>query len=202
MSSGRPSVEHLPRGIRVRVSLLLFLPDDILFGSVYYIVSSGVFPMANAIITGIVSGVITSLILALLFAAWRLWIRWLTSEEYTIELNKLPPKMSTPKLKFGVLYIQDEDGTVKNTTHWFKKNRTDKLSVGIRHPRSLGFQYKCFVDNHSNHTFSEISKCLIGLNYIHVSIGGGKPDRIWFILPDKPNTKDARKNLNNYYYPE
>jgi hypothetical protein len=158
--------------------------------------------MVNAIITGIVSGVITSIILALLFAAWRLWIRWLSSEEYNIELNELPQKINTPRLKFGVLYIQNEDGTIKNTTHWFKKDRAGRLSVNIRHPRNLGFQYKCFVDNHSKHAFSAISKCLIDMKYSHVSIGGGKPNRIWFVLQDKPTTKDARKNLNNYYYPE
>lgn len=158
--------------------------------------------MVNAIFSGVAAGLITGTILALFLGSWRWWSRWYTSEEFKVELKSLPKEIVTHEFKFGILYVQNEDGTIKNTTHWFKKRCTGKWYATIRHPRNLGFQYKCFVDNHSKCNFSQISTYLTNAKYRHVSKGGGRPDRIWFILPDKPTTKDARGNLNNYYYPE
>jgi len=157
--------------------------------------------MREAIVTGVVSGVVTGIILAIIFWAWRCLIRWLTSEVFKVKIKKPPPEMLTNKFKFGVLYVQDEDETIRNTTHWFKKKRTGKLYVNIRHPRNLGFQYKCFVDNHSKCNFSQISTYLAGAGYTDISLGVGKPDRVWFIIPGNPTATDSRGNLNNYYYP-
>src|SRR4030042_1375046 len=135
--------------------------------------------MVNEIVPGAAAGLIAAVVYALLSGAWRLWIRWYTSEEFKVQLKTLPKKLLTNKFKFGVLYVQNEDGTIKNTTHWFKKRYTGKWYATIRHPRNLGFQYKCFVDNHSKREFSTISKYLTKLGYRHVRKGSGKPKRIW-----------------------
>jgi len=157
--------------------------------------------MDNAVVSGILTGLITGIVLALLVWSWRQWVRRTTSEKFEIELN-ISPKMEMPQLKFGVLYVQNEDGTIINTTHWFRKKRKGKWCTVICHPRNLGFQYKCFVDNHSSYSSSDIMTWLTEEGYSHVSVGGGKPGRLWFILPDKSITQDPLGNINNYYYPE
>jgi hypothetical protein len=158
--------------------------------------------MREAIVTGVISGVVSGIILFFLYLSLQRVIRWCTSEEFKIVLEKLPENILTKGFKFGVLYVQNEDGAIKNTTHWFKRRGKDKLYVTIRHPRNLGFQYKCFVDNRSGKNFSQISTDLTGLGYMHVSKSPDIRNRIWFILPNTPTAIDARRNLNNYYYPQ
>ena len=152
------------------------------------------------VITGVISGVLAGIIVPIFWGALQ-WLReWRNSEEFKIVLKGMPSEIGNYKVKFGVLHVKNDDETIKNTVHWFEKRGTCELHTAIRHPKNLGFQYKCFVDIQPGYDFSKVSTCLTNAAYTHVSEGGGIPDRIWFILPGQ-TAEDARGNLNNYNYP-
>jgi len=161
--------------------------------------------MREAIVTGVISGVVSGIILFFLYLLWQWVMIWCTSEELKIVLEKLPENILTKGFKFGVLYVQDEDETIRNTVHWFEKKGTDELHAIIRHPRNLGFQYKCFVDNYLDEKFSQEDFDQItvdlGPRYNETSFDSDKRHRIWFILSEKSKAKDYRGNENNYHYP-
>lgn len=158
--------------------------------------------MGEAIVTGVISGVVAGIIVPILWGAVQWVIRRRNSDEFKIELKRMPSKIGGYKVKFGVLHVQNDDETIRNTVHWFEKIPTGELYVAIRHPRNLGFQYKCFVDSKCN--LSQISTYLTGKKYKnkYKDISGGSiPNRFWFILAKNQIAEDYRGNVNNYYYP-
>jgi hypothetical protein len=189
-------------GGTIVVLLLLTIPGGILINhkriSVFV---NGIFmELLKPVVTGVISGVLAGIIVPFLWEALQLLRERRKSEEFKIVLKGMPPKIGNYKIKFGVLHVQNDDETIKNAVHWFIKRGTRELHAAIRHPKNLGFQYKCFVDIQHGYDFSEVSTCLTNAGYTYVSEGRGIPDRIWFILPGQ-TAEDARGNLNNYNYP-
>ena len=157
--------------------------------------------MDNAVVSGIPSGVVTGVVLGVLAWAWQRWGRWTNTEEFTVALPS-SPKMQGPEFKFGVIHARNDDGTIINRVHWFRQGRGGKWHAAIRHPRNIGFQYKSFVDYESCCSSDEVIKWLAEERYENPNLGEGKPNRVWFILPDKPTASDPAGPINNHYYPE
>ena len=157
----------------------------------------GSLEVVSAVVAGVLSGVITGAILGIF-----LWsIRRANTEVFKVELPMLS-RIQGPEFKFGVIHARNDDGTIINRVNWFKEGRTGRWHAAIRHPRNIGFQYKCFVDYGSSYRSDEVIKWLAAEGYKNPSLGGGKPNRVWFIIPDKPTIADPAGFVNNQYYPE
>ncbi len=157
--------------------------------------------MDSGAIYWLLSGVSTGVILGFLGWAWQRWVRWNTTEDFEVMLPS-SSKMKPPEFKFGVMHARNDDGMMVNRVYWFKKARGGKWRAVIRHPRNIGFQYKCFVDHPTSYSPQELMTWLFEEGHKNAAVGAGKPNRIWFILPDKPTAEDPAGNINNHYYPE
>jgi len=150
-----------------------------------------------AVVAGVLAGVMTGTILGIF-----LWlIQRANTEVFKVALP-MSSRIQGPEFKFGVIHARNDDGTIINRVNWFKKGRAGRWRAAIRHPRNIGFQYKCFVDYGSSCRSGEVIKWLAAEGYKNPSLGGGKPNRVWFILPDKPTAADPAGFVNNHYYPE
>jgi len=157
--------------------------------------------MKDLIVAGIISGLTTGIILSVFAWFWQRWVRFTNTEELKVAIV-LSSKMQVPEFKFGLLHASNDDGMIINRVYWFRKEGGGKLYTAIRHPRNIGLQYKCFVDHGSLHQSDEVSHLLALEGFKNPSPGGGKPNRVWFILSDKPTAKDAGAHTNNHFYPE
>ena len=164
--------------------------------------ATGRFPEVSiSVVSGILSGVISGTILGILVWVWQWWVRRTNTEVFKLEL-RVSSRMQGPEFRFGVIHARNDDGTIINRVHWFKKGRRGRWHAAIRHPRHVGFQYKCFVDHGLSCRPEEIIKWLAEEGYKTPSLSKGKPNRIWFILPEKPTAVDPAGFVNNQYYPE
>jgi len=154
-----------------------------------------------AVVAGVLSGVITGAILGIFLWVWQRSVQRATTEVFKVELP-MSSRIQGPEFKFGVIHARNDDGTIINRVNWFKEGRAGRWHAAIRHPRNIGFQYKCFVDYGSSWRSDEVIKWLAAEGYKNPSLGGGKPNRVWFILPDKPTAADPAGFVNNHYYPE
>jgi hypothetical protein len=158
--------------------------------------------VCNALIDLLVSVVAGVIILAIAGLGWQKWLRWPDSEKSRITLPA-SPKLQPPNFKFGVLHASDDDEKIVNRVYWFKKGHKGEWYASIRHPKNLGFQYKCFVDyNPVFYSYQEVKELLAKEGYKGITTGAGVPNRAWFILEEKPTAKDTRGNTNNQYYPQ
>ncbi|OQX97142.1 MAG: hypothetical protein B6I24_09790 [Bacteroidetes bacterium 4572_128] len=110
--------------------------------------------------------------------------------------------------KFSVLHICndsekiDNRGTLLNKVIPFKKlGDRGNLIAKIKHPKHLGFQFKCFID-YSSTSFEELKDLLEKEGYTDISKGEGKSRRLWFIHPEYSKVLTVDKIINNYLYPE
>lgn len=155
----------------------------------------------NAVVIGVLSGVLTGAILGIVLWVWQRSVQRANTEVFKVELP-ISLRIQRPELKFGVIHARNDDGTLINRINWFKEGRAGRWHAEIRHPRNIGFQYKCFVDYGSSCGSDEVIKWLVAEGYKDPRVGGGKPNRVWFILPDKPTIADLAGFVNNQYYPE
>jgi hypothetical protein len=166
------------------------------------LVTGDFFSMKDLIIAGIVSGLTTGIILGVFAWFWQRWVRFTNTEEFKITLI-IPSTMYGLEFKFGVLHASNDNGIMINRVHWFRKKGVDKLRTVIRHPRNIGFQYKCFVDFGFSYRSDEVINFLSQKGYKEPNLGKGNPRRVWFILPDKPTTAAHPGGPNNnHYYPQ
>ena len=163
--------------------------------------------MAGSIIVGIdftagiITGVTTGFVLSIVAWIWQRWIRWVNTEEFKLVLNT-SRQFKALGVKFGVLHICNDDGIIINRVHWFKGSFKDSWHVAIRHPRNLGFQYKCFVDYHPSVPTNVVMAKLREEGYIHPSGGAGKQNRVWFIIEAQATTETPEGIINNRFFPE
>lgn len=110
-------------------------------------------------------------------------------------------------LTFGILHVRDgkdeipDHGPLLNQEHRFELNPTTESStVSFHFDGRLGFQFKCFVD-YNNYTFDVVKAKLEKQEFPSVSLGLGKRNRAWFLLPtyDVCTTIDGFEN--NFFYP-
>jgi hypothetical protein len=157
--------------------------------------------VVNTIVAAVVSGVLAGAILGGLLWVWEWSVRRSKTEVFKLELPS-SLRIQRPGFKFGVIHARSDDGTLINRINRFKKDRAGRWHAEIRHSRDVGFQYKCFVDYGPSHDSDEVIKWLVAEGYEDPRVGGGKPNRVWFILPDKPTIADPAGFVNNSYYPE
>jgi hypothetical protein len=96
--------------------------------------------VSNAVVTGILSGVVTGVILGVLAWAWQWWVRRTNTEKFNVTLPVMS-KMEGPEFKFGVIYACNNDGTIINRIHWFRKGRGGKFHAEIRTATSVSGPY-------------------------------------------------------------
>lgn len=165
--------------------------------------------VGNAVISGLIAGVAAGLILSIIGGIWQWGRRRANSEEFRITLPA-SSVLKPPKFKFGVLHASNDDKTIINRVYWFKKGRDGKWHASIRHPKNVGFQYKCFVAYKTTYRSKArllkekkvIKARLRKAGYKNPTVGKGKPNRVWFILKGEHTAKDSHGNTNNHYYPE
>ena len=157
--------------------------------------------MINAVIAGVLAGVLTGAILGIFFWVWERSVQRANSEVFKVELP-ISLRNQRPEFKLGVIHARNDDGTLINRINWFKQGRAGRWYAEIRHPRRVGFQYKCFIDYGSSYHSDEVIEWLVTEGYKDAKVGGGKPNRVWFILPGKPTITDPAGFVNNQYYPE
>jgi hypothetical protein len=155
--------------------------------------------VGNAVIDGLLSGVAAGIILAIAGGIWQWCLRRANSEKFPITL-RASSTLKPPKFKFGVLHVSNYDEKIINKVYWFKRHK-DEWYASIRHPKNIGFQYKCFVDHDPDYHPWDVIKLLVEEGYEYPTVGAGIPNRVWFILKGKPTAKDSHRNTNNHYYP-
>ena len=159
--------------------------------------------MWEGVVSGIISGVFTTALLAGAVAVWHFLFR---TEPFVLYLTPSPPVgMLGDEFKYGVLHALNDDGQIVNRVHWFE-HVDGAMKATIRHPRRIGFQYKCFVDiklpvGQGIHLKAAID-LLTKAGFNGVGVGEGKPCRIWFLLPDHPAPKDKTGLQNNLFWPQ
>jgi len=158
--------------------------------------------VGNAVIGGILSGVAAGIILSIVGWIWQWGLRRANTEQFWITLPTSPDSQPAD-FKFGVLHVSNNDEKIINRVYWFKKGRKGEWYAFIRHPRNVGFQYKCFVDyDPAYHHPWDVIDWLVEEGYKDPTVGAGMPNRVWFILKGKPTAKDTCGNTNNHYYPQ
>lgn len=135
-------------------------------------------------------------------------LRGLTSSTIGIHI---PIEFVVPEIKLGLCYVRDgkeqtsgQVTSIKNKALPFNAiDGRGHLQCSVQHKKRLGFQFKCYVD-HSTMPRDRVISLLTTAGFEHPSIGEGKPNRIWFILPDYAthSTADNPPLLNNFFYPE
>jgi hypothetical protein len=110
-------------------------------------------------------------------------------------------------LGFGVLHVRDGKDEVSDSGPLLNKeisfheiDRHGNIEATITFSSQIGFQFKCFVD-HKPYEYDNIKSLLEKNDFQHISIGKGKPFRIWFILPEYDTYTTIDGILNNFYYP-
>ena len=152
--------------------------------------------IAASSISGVISGVVTAAVLTAIVWLWRR----LGTSAYRVAID-LPNTLHSPGIKPGVIHSSNDDGHLVNKVYWLKRHG-DVWRADIRAPRNVGFQYKCFIDYDPRWQEEAIIQALSEHPYDAPSRGAGKPNRVWFLRPDQPVTKDERTIKNNQMYPE
>jgi hypothetical protein len=111
-------------------------------------------------------------------------------------------------LKFGVLHVRDgkdevrDSGPILNEEIPFKAiDRHGTMEATIRYRKTLGFQFKCFVDYSGAYDDDKLEQLLKGAKFSNISKGQGPIHRIFFILDEYPVYDTIDKFTNNYFYP-
>lgn len=145
-------------------------------------------------------------------------LRWL-GEKFAAEFGKttatvaihVPIELVVPEIKFGLCHVRDgkeqtagEVTPIKNKALPFRRvDDRGHFQCNVRHRKRLGFQFKCFVD-YSVMPREKGIALLTDHGFQYISLGAGKPNRLWFILPEYAihKTTDNPPLLNNFFYPE
>lgn len=122
------------------------------------------------------------------------------------------------KLRWGVIYVRDgRDDVVpklserekwfarlRNKIIYFKGYNPKKAKKAIRFYRTLGCQFKCFVELDNLDSFEDLSAFLEANGYKEIS-KGKRYGRVWFIHNDTEKyeiVKTSEGIPNNFLYPE
>ncbi|MCK4732263.1 MAG: hypothetical protein KAT65_07380 [Methanophagales archaeon] len=122
------------------------------------------------------------------------------------------------KLRWGVIYVRDgRDDVVhklserekwfarlRNKIIYFKGDNPKKAKKAIRFYRTLGCQFKCFVELDNPKLFKDLSGFLEANGYKEIS-KGKRYGRVWFIHNDTEKyeiVKTSEGIPNNFLYPE
>ena len=153
------------------------------------------------------------------FIEWFIWRRGSRRHILQHSFKKKDENDRFLKLRWGVNYIRDgRDDVIPNLSErekWFArlKNRIryfkgyDQKKVTIRFYRTLGCQFKCFVELDDEKLFNDLKDFLERSGYSDISRGGKRKsiERIWFIYPDTGQYDKATTPegfVNNFLYPE
>lgn len=153
--------------------------------------------MLESVVSGVLSGIVTAFFLGVAALLWQAW----RTQPYVVHTN-LPPPLAVPDIRLGVLHARNDDGQIVNRVHWFRPTRNGTWRATIRHPRRVGFQYKCFVDYGGSWSTCSVKAELVEGDFLEPDEGKGKPKRIWFLLPSHPMVTDPSGIRNNCFYPE
>ena len=180
--------------------------------------------MLESVISGTISGVVTALLLSFAALIWQI----ARTEKFVINLV-LPPKLV--EFPIGILHVRNDDGQILNRVHWLHSLRLHPLraykptvsslgkptepriinpreakrmmrTAAFRHPRRIGFQYKCFIDLPDKLAADSARSELTSWGFPENTPGQGRTHRVWFLVPDEARTIDAAGISNNCHYPE
>ena len=122
-------------------------------------------------------------------------------------LIHLSDELENLNLHFGLLHVRDGKdevvgpGLPLNDPLTFRPvDRSGTMEVTVNYTRSLGFQFKCFVDQGAN-TYERLEQLLKESGFVEISKGRGQKFRTWFILNDYPTVKTVDGFINNFFYP-
>jgi hypothetical protein len=146
--------------------------------------------------------VLTVLVVAILIAMRRDVASLPIVLHLTEELQQL-------NLHFGVIHVRDgkdqtDHGRLLNEEIPFEPiDRGGTLKATITYKKSLGVQFKCFVDQ-GPYEYEKIEQMLKNAGFSNISKGEGQKFHIFFILNGKPySTTESipERHLNNFVYP-
>jgi len=195
---------------------------------------SGEIILLAAVISAGVSAMMTFVVSH--FIEWFIWLRGSRGHILQHSFEKKDENDRFLKLRWGVNYIRDSrDEVIPNFSErekWFArlKNRIiylegyDQKTAKIRFYRTLGCQFKCFVElddeNDKGISSNDLKNFLKRTGYSKISIGGKCSvkrflrkrkaiKRIWFIHTDTDQDTDQYSEVttpegfvNNFLYPE
>lgn len=176
-----------------------------------------------AIISTSVSATVTFIVSYLI--EWFVWFEG--SKAHTLKLSFKESERFL-KLRWGINYVRDgREEVVANLSErekWFVRLRNKVIylrgnrekKVKIRFYRTLGFQFKCFVELDDPKLFNDLKEFLGRNKYSELSrrkqIPVKRPfrksktvERIWFIHNDTERyttLKTSEDIVNNFFYPE
>jgi hypothetical protein len=130
----------------------------------------------------------------------------LRSTKTTVYLH-LPPEVANLPGDFRLLYVRDgrdqiaKAGPYRMRTYRFaEESRGERklLVAGFRHSKTLGAQFKCFVDTEDR---NRMSAALTDAGFGDVTQDEDKvrrPDRLWFLLSEFGEAVTADGYRNNF----
>jgi len=119
----------------------------------------------------------------------------------------IPKNLRSENLDFGLLHIRNGKDEVPGSGPLINSeiqlqptDKNNQYHASVLVPRNIGFQYKLFVD-YSGVDFERVKELLKDAGFTQISKGEGKPNRAWFIIPDKPVYTTVDGIVNNFFYP-
>lgn len=168
------------------------------------------------VISASVSAMITFVVLSLI--EWFTWLRGSKVHllQHSFERNDENDRFL--KLRWGVNYIRDgRDNVVPNLSErekWFARLKNQivyfnghyQKKAKIRFYRTLGCQFKCFIELDDQDLFEDLENFLERNGYYNISRKKCKDiERIWFIHKDMDQYDEVTTPegfVNNFFYPE
>ncbi len=93
----------------------------------------------------------------------------------------------------------DDKGPLRNRDLPFTTGGSERF-VKIEYEKTLGFQFKCYLDTDEDEVGS-VKSWLDERGFEKIDDDETKQGRIWFLLPTAPRCKTVDGYINNYYHP-
>ena len=147
---------------------------------------------------------------------WSVWRKGSKVHKMELSFDENEKNERFLKLRWGVIYVRDgRDDVVPKLSErekWFARLRNKIIyfrgynpkKAKIQFYRTLGCQFKCFVELDNLELFDDLKNFLVGNGYKAVS-RGKRYGRVWFIHKDtdKYATVETSEGIvNNFLYPE
>lgn len=127
-------------------------------------------------------------------------------ETQTVSVTlKLCANLRAMGLHWGLLHVSNmQNDTPADPLHnreitMETIDRQGTLHVAFECPINYGARFKLFVD-HAGRTAEEVEALLLNIGMSQITVGGGKPDRLWFIHPDFCSHTYVDGLTNNVWY--
>lgn len=127
----------------------------------------------------------------------------------SLTLNVTADVANDSRLRFSLFHVSDghyggdEVVSLLNVAKHFRRDdgEATRLKAKVRYERRLGCQFKCFAD-FDGLSFGEVKQLLEKqADITDVTLGGGEPNRAWFLLERYPVVETKEGFRNNFRYP-